>query len=1376
MSTPLGLIVPIDVLAYCLSQLDSTDAAPGFMGGTTDYTAQTTGYPAYLGTNVTRGLLDSPLWQMEAGVHIHWAMPDGLTRAANSSPSASFPPLPNRWLVTRVVGNTAGAKHWIVESDTVSTTNPGTHTPPTVATLDPASESGGSSQRSFRFLGVTAVFDSSWVEPNPSSSQTLKTLAGANLHTVSSGDIAFAAFYPNARSIFGLYDDLSDLQGAKAELMYTVVGWYSDPSIDPVNAGFTVKDAEKKLGWTFKAAKDTSVNYSLYNGLVQSVQWDPDPTKRYVTQNEPITGDVAIGNTPSEALAAYFRGKTNPTLPTVEELLTLYFSGLASTLVEPTAGRLAALEETLHGLQFSGVDGGTIYSLRRGDSDALDLPLPLADAVTLLNELQQAADLAAAQTQQGLWMLFASWYRLFTASASMLSSVMNAFPTQLTLQGALSTQQTATTGAAATQKAIVEGMLAGTDITLTAVPNQRYYTPTEPVVLLAGDAAAPALRYGGDGRHHEAGYLVCRVETDVLQSVTVGSATLNASQYALLTPTTPNNLPYAAINALIEESALLDTAVAAAVTGVAEATLAADLLMWLGGNGQPAYYQKPVGLPPSLIGVNSWSGANPWYSMMMAWQANFHPLLATSDAGSLVDYPSSFFTSNYRLDPNQPRSITYSPSNGGIFVDPATLSFDPTDPQSGTQAYTGISILSTTAADNLLERLVDDPDAGSDPTLKQITTLLENTDIAMQGLTGFNDELLSQERSLQLAIACADDVEPAFLKYLTSQTQDLIPSLNLIPSLAPQLLGEYNGVRAGYLELKLTVIDPFGRTRPVQVQNLYIADTLATYYNGKLEPGIVFTQPRLAQPTRLLFRWLAADTLEYDEMNDHPATTPVCGWLLPNHLVKGFFIYETAGNPLGSLTLRADESGIEWQSAPGSLVAPNTSVSDVMKNCNPHLRDLVLALSDETRPDLVAWFKAFWQTADSATAKIAPSVPSSQSGLAVLVGRPLALVQASLLLQRQGLAALDQTAAIISANGVLCTDHAVGGVQFPVVIGDLQQLDDGLVGYFKLVPSSSQYDMGTFYSEAAPGNSARVVIPSPTNVWLTPTATDPSNLNAPLPETKLLMLIDPRASVHATMGILPAQTLSIPPDQYADTLAGLEMTVQTTPLLRPASGLVIPLPTVAGYNWTWVTETLAGNVAEWQVDADVSKASSGAVWQYSPQSLDEGWMRLNPELLRFALSTGGSSVVTPGQTYTLTLSITNTRSVPVTFKLPVPPDGSNPAVPGSILYMHFGSLVSATDVPSIQPSATGWSFQPQNDTQYGSYWSATPTGTPQTLAPGATITISLANVKIASNTKTQAQVYFDYHNLTGCDDGVDVTLMTLQQQNAGVGPVYLERA
>lgn len=1347
------LIVPIDVLAYCVGIVDSQGPVQSFAGGTTNYTNQTTAdRPAFLGINVTLGFDQSPQWPLEAGVHLHWALPDSLTRAIPNDGPMRFPPLPNRWLVTRVVGAGISKKQWIVESDTLSTTPAGGNRVPTVPIIDPTLTATGD-QQSFRYLGAWEVFDTNWNEPAPKLGQTLKSLSGYELHAVATGDIAFAAFYPNTRSIFGFYDDLTDVTATPAELMYVVTGWYGTPTNDPLNAGLVLQQIETQLGWTFTSKAAGPLTSSLYSGMIQGLKWDSG--RRYIDDTpKVINGDIAIGNHPAEALAAYFRGRDYPTVPAFEELLTLYATGLLPSVASPTAGQLAILDETLHELQFTGVDGGNIFTISRGTDEVSDLPLPLADALNLLNATQQASDVAAVEVRQAKWQLFSAWLRLFEVDPSNLQAALTTFTNQFNLQAGVAANQANADGALAAQQAVVTAMLTG-DLTLTQTPATRYYQPTEPVLLLAGEAAAPALRYGGDGRYHPAGYLVCRLDTDVLQGLSIGKMVLKASQFSSLTPPTPNQLPSPTIALLIEEAALLNTAIGAALTGTPESTLTTDLNSWLEA-GTSTLYGQAIGVLPSPVGVGAWPGENPWCSMMLLWEADFHPLLATESASGLVDYPAGFFTENYNLDPDNPRIIGYAPTAGGITVDPATIDFNPDDRQSGTLPYNGSAVLSTASADNLRNQLAKYLAHTPDMTLQNIANQLAVTDVAMQGLSGLNDALLTQQRSLQLSMGVSSTA-PLPLRGATRQLTSVVKSLSDIDPIAPLPTGSYNALRAGYVKLQLQVMDPFGRKRPVQVQNTYVADSLTAISGSSAVPGVIYLQPRVVQPTRLLWRWLAADSTEYDEMNAHPATTPVCGWLLPNHISQGFFIYNAQGNPLGSLTIRADESGIAWQAAPGNQGTIDATLPTVMQHENPHLRDLAESLGSCS----VACFRDFWLACDTAFAQISPLAPESQSGLGVLVGRPLAVVQAALRLERQGLAAVDQSYATLS-NGVFTdTDHALGNVQFPVVIGDLQRLDDGLVGYFK-TDKQGNFDTSVFYSEAAPGNDPGVVKPSISNVLLTPAAASAASLPAPQVESKLLMIVDPRTPIHATMGILPTQTLAIPADQYDDLLAGLEFTFPAEPVLRPDSGFAMPFPVIAGYNQSWITEVpIASGGSAWSVDPELQAPSTTSVWQYSPQSLTEGWMRLNPEELQFGLlNAAGAPVVTAGATTALTLTVVNKRRTPITF-VPATIAPESQPVQGSVFYIHFGSLVSDANVASIQLSAPGWQFNALKDATYGSYWAATPLTNNVTLAPGASVAIAMANVVVASGTLALARVYFDYDNVTGCDDGVDEAVLTV---------------
>ena len=49
-----GLIVPVEVMAYCVGTLDAHGPARRFAGGTTDFRNQTKQGQAFLGINVTR--------------------------------------------------------------------------------------------------------------------------------------------------------------------------------------------------------------------------------------------------------------------------------------------------------------------------------------------------------------------------------------------------------------------------------------------------------------------------------------------------------------------------------------------------------------------------------------------------------------------------------------------------------------------------------------------------------------------------------------------------------------------------------------------------------------------------------------------------------------------------------------------------------------------------------------------------------------------------------------------------------------------------------------------------------------------------------------------------------------------------------------------------------------------------------------------------------------------------------------------------------------------------------------------------------------------------------------------------------------------------
>ena len=85
----------------------------------------------------------------------------------------------------------------------------------------------------------------------------------------------FAAYYPDCHSVFGFHDDFPD---RSENLSYVVVGWYSQPELDPLRE-FTLDELKWKL-----ASGGGSIGFdrSFYYGCVLNIDWDPLKAGGYI--------------------------------------------------------------------------------------------------------------------------------------------------------------------------------------------------------------------------------------------------------------------------------------------------------------------------------------------------------------------------------------------------------------------------------------------------------------------------------------------------------------------------------------------------------------------------------------------------------------------------------------------------------------------------------------------------------------------------------------------------------------------------------------------------------------------------------------------------------------------------------------------------------------------------------------------------------------------------------------------------------------------------------------------------------------------------------------------------------------------------------------
>ena len=174
-------------------------------------------------------LTDAPLkasGTLERGIHVHWALPDLMTRAIGSDThQPRFRGVPDLWLVVRF--NPVGFpspepkrtyRAWVVDSIAQKATPLASWQPPD--TRDQA--------RIHTAPGVIKRVSRGWGEWESSVSF----------------DPLTTAYYPECRTRLGFYDDLADLGSATTgKVSYTVVGWYSRTDFDPFyQQGFQRKD------------------------------------------------------------------------------------------------------------------------------------------------------------------------------------------------------------------------------------------------------------------------------------------------------------------------------------------------------------------------------------------------------------------------------------------------------------------------------------------------------------------------------------------------------------------------------------------------------------------------------------------------------------------------------------------------------------------------------------------------------------------------------------------------------------------------------------------------------------------------------------------------------------------------------------------------------------------------------------------------------------------------------------------------------------------------------------------------------------------------------------------------------------------------------
>jgi hypothetical protein len=1130
---------------------------------------------------------------LEQGVHLHWALPDALTHGSqDSTGNMDYPCVPNRWFVQRMYTSTGSdskpvitIKAWLIESDFITHKqtiyNANSVTIPTL----------NSAVSKFMYLGRQSEYEVGGLPEG---------LYLEKLTAVGPGDPVFAAYYPNCRSVFGFYDPLADI--SRGMLSYMVAGWYSRAEQDPLygQTADTWKSRMAELQWSVSDSSNLCPTLTLCHGMICGIDWQ-GPNGKYPSGCPNGAIDIAVGNSSVEALSALLAAKL-PNDKNVERLLEAFQFDLLSKWDSPDG--IMQLEEKLHENMFGTSDGGSCWEIRRvqdaphdtAENPGQAFPAGIGIKLGKLNHLQSQYNILTRRLASRQWELYSMWYKFVSAEEDPFSGGGDAGRIEIKIHDFINRigtlkQQVADIGIQMDQSATKLKSDITNNLPLYALektPAPRFFQPNAPVVLFAGEGIRKSYKHGEDGRFSEDGTLFCRVTGQTVSFLSLAVAEkqiqVTGSDLLALCGKIPSGTPIPAeIQDLFVETLFLDTNQASSIAwaafrlaGVSQPTgqqlddLAATITKLQNLPLNAALYRELSsqalavsagfnGVMPSKVSINPWSA--PWTPLYLEWFVNMLP-------AKTMDKPDN------SIDPWTLGDIDYCWKNSS-------------PPEKAATRFQSCVLITPHASANLkaaLEKYIQthQPDDELRSELQDMAGQFGNLTILSQAISGFNEDLLMQKQTLQFPIFDNEDGNPDLALQVAKWVEDH-------NALSPEIGAKFNPIRAGFLQIMdLWLVDSFGQVQEISKISPIIAEAMRT--PGNPFNGLITLPPRITQASRLNFKWLAAedDTLE---TNADPATSPVCGWVLPNHLDRSLMVYDSGGNMLGSLQTveRKDgSSNVIWLSTPGSDMSPG-AVPDIG---NPQLNAFVAELVNYGKSGVPALTELL-ENMDEALQNIEPR--GINPHLAVLIGRPLALVRASLELELDGLPAYHQGWKYIDG----AETNGFTEVPFTVRLGDMRKLGDGLVGFF--------IDNGDrTYKTFHPTNG----MPKLENGSAYIDDRDQVKLqaNPDVPPQKLTLLLDPGAAVHATSGILPVTSLELSPDYIASALAAINVTFRVNPLINASVPVSLPIPGGIKGDWAWICHP---DTMTWQEENSPGNTSQNALLSSRPQQVMEGWLRLS---------------------------------------------------------------------------------------------------------------------------------------------------------------------
>lgn len=1106
-------------------------------------------------------------------------------------------------------------------------------------------------------LGLNYTVDTWEVSGDPGGTPFLRAVAP--------GNVTFAAYAPQIQNVFAFVDtDVTTIPaGSPTPFTYLVVGWYSDSAnADPLLglstyvpdiwksesawAAQTVTQRFQTLlnayGWSVdNPSVATPPSTTLFHGSVVDAQWPPADLLSPNIGNSNV--QVIVGNTAIDALAQLVQNiaaTSDPSDPNagmeLAELLQAAQYDLLDEYGQP--GGAESIDQQVHKAWFGSQPGGTIWAtVSRGVSVAGGKPVSstltedqqaaLNKQLGALNTAQASLDQMSRQLETTQANLFLTWWKTALADSNPATTplkksdwtkvmdylnktgypdaIATAWQQTYNVQQAQATLPSPTDAEAANTWANTNWSFTGKDgkaltladlgLRLKATTAPRYWNPNDPVVLISGLNRAQVS--GEDGRYSADGKLKCRLPGETITGITIAGTSVTAASLPSTVSLDPTDgyTQVPSISNLAVEAFFTDPAnanILASLVPNGNATTIAQDIQSLLNQQTPSDSTSWIGSAPVPFAIAMWQQA--WIPLFLEWSINYYP------TGSGSGAQRQFAMSDWSFDG------TDFNWNGTGFSSDSVIT------------YKERTFLTPGAAQTFKSKLTKYLKAKfpNQPELQTLLNSIAGWDVLSQSLSGFSKLLITQAQqetflppgTVPNPFVCPDPNEGGTPPNIASLVGEQYHTVPLVSGTA-QSVNPFNPIRAGFIQFEqLQVVDAFGQVYAFDFEQgaepLPAEGLVPTNPPVGFPDGLIQLPPRFVQGGRLNFDLLANDGSGTTTDSSNP--NAICGWLLPNFLDGGISIYDQNGIFLGELL--GPPATVAWRPRPG-IPGDNPPPASPSEIANPVLQAVVTTLANQ-----ISNFGDILQVMDATLWTTDPLGGRKDQLLTSFIGRPLAVVQAQLSVDLYGDPATNQmwSSVIDLQTGDPVNDTGdVASVSIPVALGSLQIRNDGLIGYFLPGSQGGNTPYAKFYSVAAPAESEgtdtfvqQILATSAT------TSTYQGDVTVQYTGSPLVvtMIVDPRGSVHASSGMLPVVTASLPASAVETFIQNLDVTFSVGPLLAPAGIMSLPKPAEDRGAWSWIKAS--STPGAW-LQTRITNATDQALLPDQPPVIQEGWLSLS---------------------------------------------------------------------------------------------------------------------------------------------------------------------